>query len=171
MKATLVLASLFAMTLCSATVHAQLRIGTYDSRAVAIAYFNSPAGQKYTQNVMSTPSMEDAKKDEKLMKELRSKGRAYQTLNHLRGFSTGSVAELLTPYKEQLAAVANTARVQVIVSKYEPSFLAANAENVDVTDQIVAMFSPSEKALGWVQEAKKNAPMPMLEVLMIPAEE
>lgn len=173
MKTTLafVFATAVALIVSSSPLQAQFRIGTYDSRAVAVAFFNSPAGQKHTQQLMSSPSMEDAKKDEKLMKALQAKGQAHQIHNHLRAFSTASVSDLLSSYKDDLTTIAKNAKVQLIVSKFEPNFLADDVETVDVTDQIVTLFHPSEKGMQFVRGIKDNAPMQMLEVLQIPATE
>ena len=83
---------------------------------------------------------------------------------HEQAFSTGSVAGCLAKIKDSLPAVAKQANVQIIVSKWELNHHAENVELVDVTDELVALFHPSEKVLGWVKSCRNHAPLPIEEI-------
>jgi hypothetical protein len=47
----------------------------------------------------------------------------------------------------------------VIVCKWEVVFQSPEVEAVDVTDQMVALFKPSEKALKLVHDIRPRAPI------------
>jgi hypothetical protein len=141
--------------LAGATASAQsqtnkLRVGIYDSRAVAIAYGNSPAFQDSLKAVRADYEKARAEKDDKRMKEIGARMKLAQRRAHEQGFSTGSVA-----------AVAKQAGVQVIVSQWELNYQSPEVELVDVTDELVALFHPSEKVLGWVKSSREQKPLPI----------
>jgi hypothetical protein len=48
-----------------------------------------------------------------------------------------------------------------MVSKWELNYQSPEVEVVDVTDELVALFHPSEKVLGWVKDLKNHPPLPM----------
>ena len=144
-----------------------LRVGVYDSRCVAVAcmptaWYNEPVKEKMKE-------MEKAKAagDEKKIKELEAWGESRQQKAHLQGFGTAPVTELLEPVKGRLAEVARQAGVDIIVSTWQIDYQASDAELVDVTDAIVALYEPSEKTLKTVEALKKHKPMSEEEILKI----
>ena len=68
-----------------------LRIGTFDSRAVALAFWNSEEGKKQIASVHEKYAKAKAAKDEKRMKQLEHEGPGLQVRMHQQAFSTGSV--------------------------------------------------------------------------------
>ena len=66
--------------------------------------------------------------------------------------------------KNALPEVARKAAVQVIVSKWELNHQSPEVGVVDVTDELVALFHPSEKVLGWLKDMKNHAPVPIEEI-------
>jgi hypothetical protein len=152
---------LSAVALCAllgATAFAQsqtnkMRIGVYDSRAIAIAYGNSAEFQN----------------NDKLMKEIDARMRVLQRRMHEQGFSTGSVADLIVKVKDSLPAVAKKANVRLIVSKWDVNYQSPDVELVDVTDELVAQFHPNEnvaanpkvKVLDVIKGLKNQPPEPM----------
>jgi hypothetical protein len=142
----------------------QLRVGVYDSRAIAIAYGNSPAFQDSAKSVRAEYEKVRVEKNEKRMKEIDARMQLRQRRAHEQGFSTGSVAGILATVKDSLPAVAKKAGVQVIVSKWELNYQSPDVEAVDVTDELVALFHPSEKVLGWVKSCQEKKPLPIEEI-------
>ena len=119
----------------------KVRIGVYDNRAIAVAYAASefnPVKEKMTE-------MEAAKKagDEKKMAELREWGREHQQMLHFQGFSRVPVEDLLEPVKGKVAKVAEDMKLAAITA--ECTYTAANVEVVDVTDELVELYQPSER--------------------------
>lgn len=156
-------------TCTSATASAQsqtnkLRIGVYDSRAVAIAYANSPAFQNSLKPVRAEYEKARAEKNEKRMKEINARMQLGQRRMHEQGFSTGSVAGIMATVTNSLPALARQAGVMLIVSKWEVNYSSPDVELVDVTDDLVALFHPSEKVLGWVKSCREQKPLPIEEI-------
>jgi hypothetical protein len=142
----------------------KIRVGVYDSRAIAIAYGNSAAFRESMKPIQA--EYEKAKKDknDKRMKEIDAQMKLQQRRLHEQGFSTGSVAYIMAKVKDSLPAVAKNANVQVIVSKWELNHQSPDVEVVEVTDELVMLFHPSEKVLGWVKDLKSHPPLPIEEI-------
>ena len=129
------------------TVKAKLRVGTFDSRAIVIAYAHST---EFTQSIKKLKEEHDKAKaagDEKKAKELEEKGKAGQQMFHMQGFSTASVNDILEHIKDKVPAIAKEAGVDVIVSKWDMVYQSPDAEFVDITDLMVKPFNPDEKTL------------------------
>jgi hypothetical protein len=69
------------------------RIGTFDSRAVAIAFYRSAEFQEDTRGLMMELEEAKAAGDEERVKELEALFPALQHRMHQQGFSTASVRE------------------------------------------------------------------------------
>lgn len=142
-----------------------LRVGVYDSRAVAIAYYNSDNWSKVLKEKQA--ELEQAKKDGDMekVKEIEAWGPAHQAKAHLKGFGTAPVHDCLDYIKDRVPAVAKVAGVDVIVSKWEFDYMAADAEVKDITDQMVALYNPGEKQLTCIKQLQDVAPLSEEEIL------
>lgn len=142
----------------------KLRVGVYDSRAIAIAYGNSTEFQQSLKSVQAEYNKAKEEKNDKRMKEIETRMKLAQRRLHEQGFSTGSVAGIMAKIKDSLPVVATQAGVQAIISKWELNHQSTDLEVVDVTDNLVALFHPSEKVMGWVKELKNHPPLPIEEI-------
>ena len=142
----------------------RFRIGVFDSRAVAVAYGNSPVGHKSLAAIRADYDKAKEAKDDKRMKEIENQMQTRQRRQHEQGFSTGSVANLLEAVKAELPNVAKSHGVDAIVSKWELAFASPAVETVDVTDALVKVFNPSEQGLKWIRDLLKQKPVPMDEL-------
>jgi hypothetical protein len=135
-----------------------LRVGVYDSRGIAIAYGNSAHWSKVLKEKQA--ALEQAKKDgdTEKVKEIEAWGPAQQAQAHLKAFGTAPVHECFEPVKDRIPEVAQAAGVDVIVSKWECDYLAADAEVVDVTMALAKLFEPSEKAYRSIESLEKWKP-------------
>ena len=79
-----------------------LRIGVYDSRAVAVAYGNSAEFRKSLDAVTADHKKAKDAKDDKRVKEIETQMKAKQRRAHEQGFSTGSVADIMAKIKDSL---------------------------------------------------------------------
>jgi len=138
-----------------------LRIGVYDSRAIAIAYINSADFQNSLKSARADFEKAKQKNDDKGMKAIEARMKLSQRRAHEQGFSTGSVTEVMAKIKDTLPDVARQAGVQMIVSKWELNYQSPEVQTVDVTDTLVASLHPSDKALGWIKDLKKHPPLPI----------
>lgn len=137
-----------------------IRIGTYDSRAVAIAFAGSkfnPVGQKMKELEAARNAGDAAK-----VKELEAWGQAYQRQLHRQGFARVPVTDLLEHVKDQLPALAE--RLDLDVIAFELNYRGEGVEPVDITMELVALFNPSEQSLKWAKEAMKREPVGLEEV-------
>jgi hypothetical protein len=142
----------------------RMRVGVYDSRAVAVAYANSTESREAMKPVETEHQKAKAAQDQKKMKELASRMKLRQLRMHEQGFSTGSVAGIMETVKGQLPDVAKKLGVAVIVSKWELNFQSAEVEVVDVTDELVALFHVTDKGKEWAKGVKSRPPVPLEEI-------
>jgi Skp family chaperone for outer membrane proteins len=141
-----------------------LRIGVYDSRAIAVAWGNSAEFRKSLEAVTADYQKAKAAKDDKRVKEIDTQMKVQQRRAHEQGFSTGSVANIMATIKDSLPGVAKKAGVEVIVSKWEVNYQSPGIKVVDVTDDLVALFHVSAKGLEWVKGTKTHAPVPIEQI-------
>jgi hypothetical protein len=142
----------------------RLRIGVYDSRAVAVAYANSAEFRESLKASKADYQKAKAVKDEKRMKEIEARMKLGQRRLHEQGFSTGSVAGIMAKIKGALPDVAKKAGVQALVSKWELNYQSTEAEAVDVTDELVGLFEVSDKGREWAKEIRAKPPLPLEEI-------
>lgn len=162
---TILSAALFGISSC-ATASAQtqtnkLRVGVYDSRAVAVAYANSTEFKEFMKSIEADHKKAKEAKNEKRMKEIEGQIKQRQTRAHEQAFSTGSVIPIIERVKDRLPDLAKQADVQAIVSKWELNHQSPDVEIVDVTDKIVALFHVSERGLKWCREIQQKPPLPI----------
>jgi hypothetical protein len=141
-----------------------LRVGVYDSRAIAVAWGNSAEFRKSLDGVTADYKKAKEAKDDKRVKEIEAKMKLQQRRAHEQGFSSGSVATIMAKIKDSLPAVAKKAGVDVIVSKWELNYQSPDVKVVDVTDDLVALFHVSEKGLGWAKDIRNHPPLPIEQI-------
>lgn len=141
-----------------------LRIGVYDSRAIAVAWGNSAEFSKSLDAARADYKKAQAAKDDKRAKEIGNQMKAQQRRLHEQGFSTGSVANIMAKIKDSLPAVAKKAGVEVIVSKWEVNYQSPGIKVVDVTDDLMALFHPSARGLKWAKDIQTHPPVPIEQI-------
>jgi hypothetical protein len=163
-SAAVALSALAGATAWAQSKETTLRVGVYDSRAIAVAYGNSAEFRKSLDGITADYKKAKEAKDDKRVKEIETQMKAKQRRAHEQGFSTGSVAPIMAKIKDSLPAVAKKAGVDVIVSKWEVNYQSPEIKVVDVTDDLVALFHVSPKALEWVKGIKDHAPVPIEQI-------
>jgi hypothetical protein len=164
LSSAVALGVLAGATALAQSTEKSLRIGVYDSRAVAVAYGNSAEFRKSLEGVTADHKKAKAAKDDKRVKEIETRMKAQQRRAHEQGFSTGSVASILAKIKDSLPAVAKKAGVDVIVSKWEVNYQSPEIKVVDVTDDLVALFHVSAKGLEWAKGIRSQPPLPIEQI-------
>ncbi len=139
----------------------RLRVGTFDSRALPIAYANSEVFRRELAKLMEEHKKAKAAGDTERVKKLEEQGKAGQVRFHEQGFSTGRVDNILEHIKDKLPAIAREAKVDLIVSKWDVVYQDPAVEVVDVTELVVKPFNPNERARGWIKDLQKVAPIPL----------
>lgn len=163
-SSTIALCLLAGATVTAQSPAAKMRLGIYDSRAVAVAYGNSTEFQESMKAVHADYQKAKTDKDQKRMKEIEARMKLRQRRAHEQGFSTGSVAGIMATIKDKLPGVAERAGVRAIVSKWELNFQSSDVELMDVTDELVALFQVSDKGKEWVKGIRTKPPLPIEEI-------
>jgi hypothetical protein len=138
------------------------RIGVYDPRAVAIAYAGSEAFKQQLREKQKEMEKAKADNDQAKIKELKEWGQNGQVRLHLQGFAGAPVDDILAGVKDQLPKVAQAANVQVITLR--PNYIDPSVEIVDVTDDLIKLWSPDAKALKTIEGLRKVAPLPIEQI-------
>ena len=136
----------------------KLRIGIYQSRAIAVAF----APSKYNtivKDLMTEMKKAEAAGDQKKIAEIKKQGEAHQKRAHRQAFGQEPVDDILVHIKGRLPEVARAAGVDVIVAGVNWS--SSNVETVDVTNLLVKEFNPSPKTLNIIEDLLKRPPIDM----------
>jgi hypothetical protein len=149
----------------AAPAPAKVRIGTYDNRAIAIAFVASrhnPVKEK-------TVAYERAKAagDRDKARELQAWGERYQRQLYFQGFGHVPVADLLEPVKVRVRDLAQKRGLAAIGMACD--YTAADVELVDITDDLVKLFDPSEKTLASARQARTVKPLDLVRLADLPA--
>jgi hypothetical protein len=144
----------------------KLRVGTYDSRAIAVAF----AASEFNPVAAKRAEMDKAKAagDTKKIAELEAWGKDYQRQLHFQGFSKVPVDDLLEPVKAQVAKLAADQGLAAIADDY--AFTGAQVDVVDVTDQLVEMYKPNEKSRANAKMIRGQKPVALTVIADMPAD-
>lgn len=140
-----------------------VRIGVYDSRAIAVAAVGSAYYTDHIKPLEDAFRKAKAEGNEELIQELEPEVWARRKQTHRQGFSTAPVDEILEYIQDDLPKIAAKAGVGPIISKWDGEALAkyTSEEQVDVTMLLVEAFKPKEKSLQSAIEVQKHPPVPM----------
>lgn len=144
----------------------KVRIGVFDSRMVALAYYNTDEHRTFVRDLSAQLQAARSANETAKVAELEFRGPALQNLMHYQVFSSASIPNVLEKLAPVLPKVAADARVSIIVSKWDVAFRDPSVEYVDVTDALVARFNPSDNVQKWVASGKAKDPIPLLEAVM-----
>ena len=167
------LGALFVLTLSAQAItttgdNPTVVVGTFDSRAVAVAYVQSDAFGDYlvAQQADVAQVLERAQTagHDALVAELNAMGPAMQKRLHEQGFGTAPVDDIIARIEDKLPDIAKEAGVEVIVSKWTLTYRSPAANFLDVTDLIAAEFDPDERTLKMIQSTVETDPVPLDEI-------
>jgi hypothetical protein len=161
-------ASLFiviSFTICASET-VPVKVGTYDSRAVAIAYAGSSFCQKYLAGLHKRHKAAKAAGDKKEMSKVEAEAKTHQKQLHMQGFSTAPVDKLLSHIKEQLPDIKKKAAVDIIVSKWDKKSLDKykSSEKKDITMLLVTAYRPNARTIKIVKQIQARKPIPLKQV-------
>lgn len=167
MKHSIIAAGIACVMLFGLTSNSQaqevakkIRVGVYDNRAIALAYFGSE------HNIFLKKRAEhheaQAAGDTTRAKELTAWVDRFQRQIHFQGFCRVPVDDLLLVVKDKLAEVAKSAGVDFI--GWYPDYVGAEVETVDITDELVALFNPTEDKLKQIESLKDVEPTALADV-------
>jgi len=155
---------LFAGIVFGQTIKQSLVVGTFDSRVIAIAYYNSEAHKSYVEGLKSEHAEAEASGDSERAMELQAIGEASQALAEKQAFSTWPVDNILGTIEEKIPEISKQAGVDLIVSRWNIVYQRSGLEFIDLTDVIVKLFNPDEQILQMLEQIKQQPPIPLEEL-------
>ena len=155
---------LFAGIVFGQTLKKSVVVGTFDSRIIAVAYYNTEAHKSYVEGLKAEHAEAEASGDKERAKELETIGEASQELAHKQAFSTWPVDNILEIIEGKIPEIAKQADVDLIVSKWNIVYQRSGVEFIDVTDVMVKLFNPDEQMLEMLKQMKKQDPIPLEEL-------
>jgi hypothetical protein len=143
------------------TPSAKVRIGVYDSRAVAVAYCDTPMHEAEISTLDAALKEATATGIPEKIRDCDTAVWDARKRLHRQGFSTVPVDDILGKITNEVAGIKEQAPVVGLVSKWDKAGLAKykNAERVDVTAQLVEAFHPDARKMKIVEELKKHKPL------------
>lgn len=147
-----------------------VRIGTFDSRCIALAYGRSAEFMTEIDSLRNAVAKAKDSGNEELAKELEQQGPTKQVLMHQQVFSNGSINNILVKIKDKLPALAKDNNVKMIISRWEIPFADETFEYVDITDQLVKFFNPDDATRKIIGEIKAMEPIPIEKIPINPME-
>jgi hypothetical protein len=146
---------------------AKVRVGTYDNRAIAVAYAAStfnPVAAKMKEHKAAKQAGDAAK-----VAELEAWGKSHQRMLHFQGFGRVPVSDLLEHVKDGVAKVAADRGLAVITMNCD--YVAADIEVVDVTDDLVELFHPTDRTRDMARKVRDAMPVSLVVLADMPAEQ
>ncbi|MFH1051538.1 MAG: hypothetical protein V1779_11500 [bacterium] len=142
------------------TVFAQKpKIGIFDSRGVAIAYYQSQYHQEDLKKLMLEYNEAKDAGDTIKAAKLSDRVAILQMIAHDKGFGKGTVNNILDKFTKELDELAKKENLSCIVSKWEIYSADNDIKFVDVTEKVVAIINPNEKVKIFLEQLKNNPPI------------
>jgi hypothetical protein len=159
LKRTTLLVAILIFSQLAYAQTAKIRIGTFDSRLIALAYYNSKDYDKVIAEFNKTYSEATARKDSVTIKKLLVRGPVMQRMMHDRIFGKGTINDILDNYKDKITAIGKAQNVSMIVSKWEVEYKTPGIELVDLTWKILDIFHPTDRVIQMVKIGEKELPI------------
>jgi hypothetical protein len=141
------------------------RVGVYDSRVIAYAYFWSDAASKSRNELIAQARAAKAAGDTARFNELDGTLRDLQSSVHLEVFSTAPADEAMAALKDRLPAIQEELGVNRLVSQWDEPALQeiSEADRVDATDRLVRELlpTPTETQQKIIAAMKPTKPLPL----------
>lgn len=167
MKRTILVAGMVCLMLLALASSGQaqeavekIRVGVYDNRAIAVAYF----GSEYNAFIKKRAEVKEARAegDSARIKELDAWVEKFQRQIHFQGFCRVPVDDLLLVVKDKMAGVARRTGVDLI--GWYPDYTGAEVEVVDITDELVSLFNTTEEKLKQIKGLKDVEPTALVDI-------
>ena len=137
----------------------KITLGVYDSRGVALAYYHRVMANGGIEGLYEEHAAAEGAGDAERAKEVAAKALALQEEMHRRVFGTEAIDDIMAEIVEEAGRIAKEKGVDVVVSKWDIAYQGVDAESVDVTDELVALFEPSDKTLEAIRGLLEHEPV------------
>ncbi len=136
------------------------KIGIYDSRVIALAYYRSEQQMERLQAIRTEHMKAKSENNQDKIKELEKEGPWIRVRMHQQVFSTAGISHITAQIQEPWKQLAQDTGVIIIVSKWEMPYQAAIVETIDLTLPIAQLFNPYEQTLKIMEAMKIQEPVP-----------
>jgi len=144
------------------TLAPMIRVGIYDSRAIAVAHGQSDEYQGKMSKLRVDAKKARADGDEKKARQFDRQLGVLMGPIREQAHSIRPIDDILETVKGMIPGIAEEAKVDVIVSKWGIAFERPGIEFVDVTDLMVkTFFDPKESTLTSIKNILMNDPVPL----------
>ena len=138
---------------------APVTVGTFDSRALAVAHVRSAAFAEELTALRAELEEARAAGNDERVRELEELGPELQARAHGQAFGTDPVDDILARIDDRLPAIAEEAGVDLVVSTWDLAYRKPKLELVDVTDLLVAEFDPDQATLDVIEDVRAADPV------------
>ncbi len=145
------------------------KIGVYDSRVVALAYYRSTRQMARLSRIQQEYNKAKADDNKKRMQELEKEGPWNQVRMHQQVFSTAGISHITAQISDEIKTMAREAGVMAVVSRWEMPYLGAGVTTVDLTLAMAKLFNPDEKTLKIMESMKNQEPVPFDKLSLDPS--
>jgi len=135
----------------------EIRVGTYDSRAVACAFYRSEAFNQRLEDLKARLKEARAAGNTKEVQRIKALPPQWQRLAHQQGFGDAPIPGIIERIADKLPKIQEKAGVDKIVDKRRNRDLFA--PRVDVTDAMVDLFNPTDETRKVISELIKHPPV------------
>ncbi len=139
------------------------RVGIYDSRMVAFAYFWSAPQQQTLKECMTAAKAAKAAGDQATCAAIAKEMKELQSRSHLQIFSTAPIDDVMATLQARLPQLAAQAGIVEFVSQWDEAALRKYPveARVDVTDLLVQEFKLPEPQMKTLETIKRTPPLPL----------
>ncbi|MHC4445413.1 MAG: OmpH family outer membrane protein [Planctomycetota bacterium] len=138
-------------------INTKARVGTFDSRALTVAYVHSDLHDRYLKSLMAERNKAKKAGNTKRVKELEAQGEAAQQRVHRQTFGHARIDNILKHIKKEIPQIARKAGVDVVAE--ETLYHNSAVEIVDITDFVIEPFKPKEKTRKIIKDLRKRPPL------------
>jgi hypothetical protein len=142
----------------------KIRIGTYDSRIITMAYSRSAFFTDLFNKVGQEYKTAKESNDTVKMKKIEIQMKTTQHLLHQRVFGTGSISSIIDIVKDSIPLIAKRENLNLVVSKWEIPWAEKEIEMVDITVDVGCLFVSKDKVLQFIDGFKNVSPVPLEEL-------
>jgi len=135
----------------------EIRVGTYDSRAVACAFYRSKANNQRLADLKARLKQAESAGNAEEAQRLKALPGQWQDLAHKQVFSDAPIPDIVERIADKLPKIQEDAGVDKIVDKRRNWNLFAR--RVDVTDAMVDLFNPTDDTREVISRLVKHPPV------------
>ncbi len=142
----------------------QVRLGTFDSRLVAIAYYRSARFGDFLAKVRAEHQRALAADDHENARRLEQEMVSRQRQIHRQSFSTEPIGEIVDMLEKQLPRIARNAKVDVIVSAGDLEYRHPEVQTIDLSLIMAEEFRPDAETRRVLRQMSMLKPVPLTEL-------